>query len=290
MIPSPSVLEHGLGWHVAPAADCELCPVGKPPMQPLGAAIGTIRERFQANMARQGYTLGPIEPEPEACGTCHDTGWVRRDLDPGSPGFGESMACGDCGVVTRRRVERMWGDLPEHYRPMRLNTYPRQIPDQQRLVRDLAAWLDDDQARWLYLHGASGRGKSCLTAALIRELINRGQSGLFRVVADVLERSRRTFRSQAAYAESESDLLKSLYDVDVLALDDIGAEKSSDWVAQELFQVVGHRYDHRKRTLFTSNLNLAELADHLGHPRVPSRIRERALIIDMSSLPNLRVD
>jgi DNA replication protein DnaC len=74
----------------------------------------------------------------------------------------------------------------------------------------------------------------------------------------------------------------------VLVLDDLGSEKASDWVSEKLFQVIGNRHDHAKRTIITSNLDLRALADHLGHPRTPSRIGELADVIDLSKMPNLR--
>lgn len=262
-------------------------------MQSLAEAVEKIRERRKA--AGLPVYDGPIEPDETApdggkwCADCRGFRVVRRNLEVTDPEFGKAMPCPSCGngVLMQRRLERLWGELPEGFRGLRLDTYPSKTPEQFRLCARLKAWLADD--RWLYLHGKPGRGKTGLAVAVLHELIATGQSGLFKVVPDLLERIRRTYHSRESFDTSEQDVLDSLYEVDVLVLDDLGSEKSSDWVGEKLFQVIGHRHDHRKRTIITSNLDLRALADHLGHPRTPSRIDELSDVIDLSDLPNLRL-
>lgn len=259
-------------------------------MLSLADTIGKIRERRRA----AGLPVYDGEPlaDPVAadggdwCDLCHGARWLRRDLEVSHPEFGKLVACTACDVVTKRALERLWGDMPEHFRAFRLGTYPTCTAGQRQLVDELRAWLDGE--RWLYLHGEVGRGKSGLAAALVNEAVSRGQSGLFRVVPDLLDRIRRTYRNRDAFDASETDVLESLYVVDILVLDDLGSEKSSEWVGEKLFQVIGHRHDAHKRTIITSNLNLVELRDHLEHPRTPSRIAELADVFDLSNLPNLR--
>lgn len=262
-------------------------------MQSLADAIVKIRARRLA----QGIPMydGPVEPDDTApdggpwCAQCRGWRVVRREVDVTDPDFGKAVECPSCGsgVLMQRRLDRMWGDMPEAFRNLRLDTFPATTPEQLRLRAKLQVWLEGD--RWLYLHGKPGRGKTGLAVAVLHELIAKGQSGLFKVVPDLLERIRRTYHSRESYESSEQDVLESLYGVGVLVLDDIGSEKSSDWVSEKLFQVVGHRHDHHKRTIITSNLDLRALGEHLGHPRTPSRIDELADVIDLSALPNLRV-
>lgn len=262
-------------------------------MQSLAEAVEKIREcRLAAGVPVYD---GPIEPDETApdggawCDTCRGFRFIRREVDVTDPNFGKAMPCPGCGssVLQQRRLDRLWGDLPEGFRGLRMATYPSTTPEQFRLCARLTAWLETDH--WLYLHGKPGRGKTGLAVAVLHEMIASGQSGLFKVVPDLLERIRRTYHSRESFDASEQDVLDSLYGVDVLVLDDLGAEKASDWVAEKLFQVIGHRHDHRRRTIITSNLSLAALADHLGHPRTPSRIAELADVIDLSDLPNLRL-
>ena len=262
-------------------------------MQSLAEAVERIRERRKA--AGMPVYDGPIEANNTApdggewCDTCRGFRVVRRALEVTDPEFGKAVPCPACGnsVLMQRRLDRLWGDLPEAFRGLRLSTYPAKTPDQFRLISQLTVWCESD--RWLYLHGLPGRGKTGLAVAVLHELIAGGKAGLFKVVPDLLERIRRTYHSRESFDTSEQDVLESLYDVDVLVLDDLGSEKASDWVGEKLFQVIGHRHDHSKRTIITSNLDLRGLADHLGHPRTPSRIDELADVIDLSKLPNLRI-
>ena len=231
------------------------------------------------------------EPEPPAheppCTICKGS-VVRRQIDDRyHPDLGRAIPCDACGVIARRRHERLLGSLPEHFRDVRLDTYPVAATGQRRLIAHLRAWLESD--RWLYLHSPPGRGKTGLAAALGQELANHSASVAFAVVPDLLGRIRQAYRSRDSFDGDEQNMLEALYGVDVLILDDLGTEKGSDWVSEKIFQVIGHRYAHHKRTIITSNLDLLGLGDHLGDDRVSSRIGELADVIDLSALPNLRV-
>ena len=77
------------------------------------------------------------------------------------------------------------------------------------------------------------------------------------------------------------DYLKQYKKVDVLGLDDIGAEKGSDFSRRVLQGLYDARLDHKKRTLFTSNLSLGDLEEFLGDERLPSRIAGNADVVFM---------
>lgn len=72
---------------------------------------------------------------------------------------------------------------------------------------------------------------------------------------------------------SEEDILQKYRNVFCLVLDDIGAEKTSDWVLEIFESLIDYRNREEKQTIFTSNLGLEKLADKLGD-RIASRITE----------------
>jgi DNA replication protein DnaC len=86
----------------------------------------------------------------------------------------------------------------------------------------------------------------------------------------------------------------------VLVLDDLGAERATDWVVKDvLFPIIAYRHAHLKQTIITTNRKLDELAEYYSHSEgdasrgvaTARRIRERCgqgeWVIDMDSLPNL---
>jgi DNA replication protein DnaC len=70
--------------------------------------------------------------------------------------------------------------------------------------------------------------------------------------------------------------------IPVLILDDLGAEKASEWVAETLYILIDDRYGNMKPTVFTSNYSPSELAERLGD-RIVSRIMEMCRIIEIKT-------
>jgi DNA replication protein DnaC len=60
---------------------------------------------------------------------------------------------------------------------------------------------------------------------------------------------------------------------DIVLIDDLGAEKVTDWVLDVLYRIVDYRYDYMLPTIFTTNLSGDQMADRLGD-RIPHRLEE----------------
>ena len=76
---------------------------------------------------------------------------------------------------------------------------------------------------------------------------------------------------------------------DVLILDDLGAERLTEWAAERLYMLIGQRHDEERTTVFTSNLSLEDVAAKLGE-RTTWRILEMCgadNIVEVKG-PNLR--
>ena len=76
------------------------------------------------------------------------------------------------------------------------------------------------------------------------------------------------------------EIIEQAKKVELLVLDDLGAEKPSEWVVEKLFQVVNYRYNEMLPTIFTSNLSPEELENRIGE-RTVARIIEMAKVIRM---------
>ena len=79
--------------------------------------------------------------------------------------------------------------------------------------------------------------------------------------------------------ENEESILRGIGEVSVLLLDDIGAEKSTEWVKETLYLIIDQRYCDMKKTYFTSNLTLKEISKI--DDRISSRIAEMAKTLTM---------
>jgi DNA replication protein DnaC len=121
----------------------------------------------------------------------------------------------------------------------------------------------------LVLAGPVGSGKTHLAAAIANELLDRGVAVVFCPVPDMLADLRAAMRDE----RDPEDVMDELRDADLLVLDDLGAERVTDWVREQLFRLVNYRYEQMLPIVATSNLTPQELEDKLGD-RTVSRLVE----------------
>ncbi len=94
----------------------------------------------------------------------------------------------------------------------------------------------------------------------------------------LLAEIRSTFDSDAGGGYTA--LLDRLTEVDLLHLDDVGAEKTSEWVLEQLYSIVNARYEAERSVIVTTNLERDALAEQIGE-RTVSRLEEMCEILPL---------
>jgi primosomal protein DnaI len=108
----------------------------------------------------------------------------------------------------------------------------------------------------LYLHVSYGTGKTYLICALFNELKNLKVNSLYVYYPEILSKIKSDF-------DSMDQIMNSLKEMDVVLIDDIGAEKNTEWSRDEILgTVLEYRMRNYLPTFFTSNLTMKELEDH----------------------------
>ncbi len=128
---------------------------------------------------------------------------------------------------------------------------------------------------WLYLAGPTGVGKTHLAAAIVSESIAQGRDVMFRFVPDLLDDLRRSYGP--AGGKSFDHTFSQVRDVEILVLDDFGAEASTAWAEEKLYQLIVHRHDSMMPTVFTSRSALETIggANNRGESRYSDAIISR---------------
>lgn len=132
-------------------------------------------------------------------------------------------------------------------------------------------------AEALMVWGEYGNGKSHLAAAVAHEVQRKGHTVVFQTLPELLERIRGSFNDKQ-FKETEKDIMTALQSCSLLVLDDVGAEKVSDWVQDVLFRIVDGRYRQRRPIFYTTNLKPSELKDRVG-PRIYDRMIETSILV-----------
>lgn len=220
---------------------------------------------------------GQVERLRAPCpvGACDGSGWVIDENDVAHP----------CECRERRRVQaRTRGvnqALPPRYRSVSFDAPPvsdmARDPRSRAVVAGIRSYLDDLDAnlaegRGLWLMGDVGTGKTTLAMLASRHAIEAGKTVGIYSLPRLLAQIRRTYDADTREG-SYLAFFDRLTSVDLLHVDDLGAEKSSDWVLEQLYAIVDERYQLRRAMVVTTNLRVEQLEDQIGK-RTVSRLVE----------------
>jgi DNA replication protein DnaC len=184
--------------------------------------------------------------------------------------------------VERRRSRRLSAVIPRKYRGVSFDRPPvTDMPEPQvRIVRRFAGALEEnlDGGRGLWLHGEVGTGKTTLAMLVSRAALDAGRSVAIYSLPRLLAEIRATFESDGD--GSYVSFLDRLAAVDLLHVDDVGAEKTSDWVLEQLYAIVNARYEEERSVVITTNLERDALATQITE-RTVSRLEEMCTLVPL---------
>jgi len=177
-------------------------------------------------------------------------------------------------------IKRFFNGIPEG---LREKTFQAFTPtrDNRHGLEIARAYSDSfPSARGLIFFGPVGTGKTHLMLAICLAQIAQGRSAIFGTVGALLDTLRATFDGGTV---KEADVVRALRNCSLLAIDDLGKEKPTDWVEAQLFDILNYRLAHAKPVLLTCNLGLEVVAKRyvMNGPAIVSRIHEMCRGVNM---------
>jgi DNA replication protein DnaC len=232
------------------------------------------------------------------CPICEDSG-LRLIVQPDGERYAQPCEC-RLQVRASRLLKR--AAIPRRYEHCTLDTFE---PGYGQADQSLAAaylmarqfvsgYPVTTEGRGLLLTGSVGVGKTHLAVGIVQALIvEKGVHALFCDYRDLLKRIQESYNPQVA--STELQILTPIFEAEVLILDELGAQKPTDWVWDTVALILNTRYNDKRTTLITTNYPNAPaalarsadkvireetLGDRIGE-RMRSRLAEMCVEVEM---------
>lgn len=229
-----------------------------------------------------------LEEPDEDCpyGLCDGSGVILPD--PIGSGPAEDCKCSEPDEEEKQRQEKQRrrrilrerfknAELPKRFRDKSLDDFDdSDNPEALKVARRfIDVWPDQlESGSGIYFHGPSSTGKSHLAYSIGKEIMRQGYGDVLIMPASRMIRELKPNNPE----EDRKHREEMLFSVDLLVLDDVGRSRTTEWVTEQIMDIVDERYLEMKPTIFTSNYSIDELAgfekDCPGWVPLAERIRE----------------
>lgn len=240
----------------------------------LGEEYERIKTRYGIEAENDIRKIAAAEAEMAECAKC--TGYpCRKSCSVGykliinTDTQKVTIQAKECPIYEQhnrqRELERKFSlaKIPVRYAGKMLEDYA--VDEDNRNAVEFAKSVLVEGFSGAYFYGEVGTGKTFLAAIIAQDFLRAGKTVLFAKVADLLTSFYEIYRGNDK--TSEQNLLRELYEVDLLVLDDFGLEKSTQYLGTTLCKILDARYNRTGiTTLITSNYTLKDIRSRLNAP------------------------
>jgi DNA replication protein DnaC len=216
----------------------------------------------------QKNAAAKLAEEPQSCPICGGTGW--KDV------IGSERRVTRCNCYWQTQAKHLLGvsEIPARYVDCEFLNYETGGNDGLAAAKiKIETWAGQypvDRSG-LLLVGPSGVGKTHLSVAALKRLTQKGVHCLFCDYRELLKKIQNSYNPSVQ--TTELDLLRPIFETEVVLLDDLGAVKPSEWVWDTVSLILNARYNEKLTTLITSNFldGASAAAERVDGPRRAAR-------------------
>lgn len=214
--------------------------------------------RIQNNLSTQGDTL---ELNNYDCQVCKDREIVVVEV-------ADDWVARECKCKEQKRMRRIIksSGLTEELKKYTFGNFsPR--PKQELMFKTAYTYVKDypeikeARCKGLAFTGTVGVGKTHLLAAIANNLLSKKIIVCFVNTPELIDELRESQFKDSNKMEKQLDIIKKS---EVIIFDDLAKEKTSEWVQNQYYKIINHRYINGLATLFSTNCSMEELEDKLG--------------------------
>jgi DNA replication protein DnaC len=239
----------------------------------------------------------------DLCPLCEGTGW--KTLPPSGLSSERRVSRCDCQLRARNQSLLAAANIPRRYEHCELASYTTDFPGAHPSLEfahlaaeKFAQEYDPRDGTGLLIIGKIGTGKTHLAVGIIKDLLlNKGVGCLFCDYRELLKQIQNSYN--VTVQTTELDVLRPVFETEVLVLDELGAVKPTEWVWDTVSLILNTRYNNNRTTIITTNfedqpaggangtVSMARnasrsetLVDRIGE-RMRSRLHEMCRVIKM---------
>jgi len=195
----------------------------------------------------------------EVCPVCGGTGWKFAGPEiagPEIPNKDRRVVRCDCRLKARAESLLVSARIPKRYEHCELSNYEFDGPHSHLAKPRMAACKFVEEypldSTGLLLIGSIGVGKTHLAVGIIKELIvSKGIPCLFYDYRELLKQIQNSYNDSVK--ATELDVLRPVFEAEVLVLDELGAVKPTEWVWDTVSLILNSRYNENRTTIITTN-------------------------------------
>jgi DNA replication protein DnaC len=187
-----------------------------------------------------------------------------------------------CECIRERLGERLLegARIPRRYRHCELSNFEHEGPFRSLASAQMAALRFVKEypveSAGLLLTGPIGCGKTHLAVGIAKELMaQKATACLFYDYRELLKQIQNSYN--ASVQATEMEVLRPVFDVEVLVLDELGAAKPTEWVWDTVSHILNTRYNDKRTTIITTNYKDLPPAGAEGEERAARSAREETL-------------